>query len=66
VKRYDRPLTPYQRVLAAGCLSEADREELVSQYLALNPASLRRRIENTLRRLWSLTSHTVQDERRAG
>jgi hypothetical protein len=66
VKRYDRPLTPYQRVLAAGCLSEADREELVSQYLALNPASLRRRIENTLRRLWSLTSHTVQNQRRAG
>jgi len=66
VKRYDRPLTPYQRVLAAGCLSEPDREELISQYLSLNPASLRRRIENTLRRLWSLASYNVHNERRAG
>jgi hypothetical protein len=66
VKRYDRPLTPYQRVLAAACLSEAGQEELISQYLSLNPASLRRRIETTLRRLWSLASCTVQDERRVG
>ena len=66
VKRYDRPLTPYQRVLAAGCLSEEDREDLVSQYLSLNPASLRRRIENILRRLWPLASYNVQNQRRAG
>lgn len=66
VKRYDRPLTPYQRVLAAGCLSEADREELASQYLSLNPASLQRRIENTLRRLWPLASYNIQNERRVG
>jgi hypothetical protein len=66
VKRYDRPLTPYQRILAAGCLSEADREALVSQYLSLNPASLRRRIETTLRRLWPLATYNLQNERRAG
>jgi hypothetical protein len=66
VKRYDRPLTPYQRVLAAGCLREPDREELITQYLSLNPASLRRRIENTLRRLWSLACYNVQNEQRAG
>lgn len=66
VKRYDRPLTPYQRVLAAGCLAEADREELASQYLSLNPASLRRRIETTLRRLWPLASYNIQNEKRAG
>jgi hypothetical protein len=66
VKRYDRPLTPYQRVLAAGCLSEPDREELISQYLSLNPASLQRRIKNTLHRLWSLASHNLHNEQRAG
>jgi hypothetical protein len=65
-KRYHRPLTPYQRVLDTGCLDAADREELVSQYLSLNPASLRRRIETTLRRLWSLASYNIQNERRAG
>lgn len=66
VKRYDRPLTPYQRALAAGCLAEGDREELVSQYLSLNPASLRRRIETTLRRLWPLATYNLQNKRRAG
>jgi hypothetical protein len=66
VKRYDPPLTPYHRVLAAGCLSEADQEELVSQHRSLNPASLRRRIETTLHRLWSLASCNVQNHRRAG
>lgn len=66
VKRYDGPLTPYQRVLAAGCLSDEDREELISQYLSLNPASLQRRIETTLRRLWPLASYNIQNEKRAG
>jgi hypothetical protein len=66
VKRYDRPLTPYQRALASDCMSEADREELVSQYLSLNPASLRRRIETTLRKLWPLAAYNLQNERRAG
>ena len=66
VKRYDRPLTPYQRVLAAGCLSKEDQEELVTQYLCLNPASLRRHIETTLRRLWPLASYNIHNERRAG
>jgi hypothetical protein len=66
VKRYDAALTPYQRVLAAGCLSKADREELACQFLALNPASLRRRIEMLLRKLWPMASHNIQNERRAG
>ncbi len=66
VKRYDRPLTPYQRVLAAGCLSDEDREGLITQYLSLNPASLQRRIETTLRRLWPLAVYNIQNERRAG
>lgn len=66
VKRYGQPLTPYQRVLASGCLRDPDQEQLISQYLSLNPASLRRRIEDTLRRLWSLASYNVHNERRAG
>ncbi len=66
VKRYDQPLTPYRRVLAADCLSEDVREELASQYLSLNPASLRRRIEQILRRLWPQASNAIQNERRAG
>lgn len=39
-KRYDRPQTPYQRLLARGVLSAADRRALEAQLLALNPATL--------------------------
>ncbi|MGQ9572601.1 MAG: ISNCY family transposase [Dehalococcoidia bacterium] len=53
-KRYDRPQTPYQRLLAAGALNDAARAELRRQYLATNPAELQRRIDNLLRRLWRL------------
>ena len=53
-KRYDRPQTPYQRLLAAGALSDGAHAELRRQYLATNPAQLQRRIDNLLRRLWRL------------
>lgn len=54
IKRYDRPQTPYQRLLAAGALNDAARAELRRQYLATKPAELQRRIDNLLRRLWRL------------
>jgi len=52
VKRYDEPRTPYQRLLAAGALSEADRLALERRFLALNPAQLQRQIDRLLRQLW--------------
>ena len=54
IKRYDEPLTPYQRLLASGTLSEASRAQLERQYLATNPAELQRRIDRLLRQLWHL------------
>jgi len=54
VKRYDEPRTPYQRLLASGSLSDACRVHLERQYLATNPAELRRRIDNLLPHLWRL------------
>jgi hypothetical protein len=52
VKRYDEPRTPYQRLLAAGVLSEPDRVTLERRLLALNPAQLQRSIDRLLRLLW--------------
>lgn len=52
VKRYDKPQTPYQRLLAAGVLSEPARVALEKRFLALNPAQLQRRIDQLLRQLW--------------
>ena len=39
-KRYDRPQTPYQRLLVRGVLSVTARRALEAQFLALNPATL--------------------------
>jgi transposase InsO family protein len=59
IKRYDQPLTPYQRLLATGTLSEVSRAQLQGQYLATNPADLQRHIDPLLRQLWNLAESTV-------
>jgi hypothetical protein len=43
-KKYDRPRTPYQRVLEASLVEKEDRERLNQEYAKLNPAELRRQI----------------------
>jgi hypothetical protein len=54
VKRYDQPRTPYQRLLAQGCLSPETIGELEQVLDRLNPADLQRRTHNLLRQLWRL------------
>jgi hypothetical protein len=64
-KRYDRPATPYQRLLALKALDEATKRRLAAQYLALNPAALRRRLtdnEKKLARMCSLKMETRRKE----
>ena len=56
-KHYDRPQTPYQRVLAAGVLTLATREALAAQF---EPVALALQIQETLDVLW-----TLADTRRA-
>lgn len=53
-KRYDVARTPYQRLLAAGVLSAAQRQALEQEFLALNPATLAPAISQTLEMLWTL------------
>jgi len=43
-KRYDEAQTPYQRVLAAPQVSEADKQRLRARYKTLNPAALKRKL----------------------
>lgn len=43
-KTYDRPQTPYRRLLASPTLSRASRRRLRAEYAALNPAELKRKI----------------------
>ena len=53
-KQYDRAQTPYQRLLAAGVLTTAQKEALASYYDCLNPLQLRTQIEQTQHELWKL------------
>ena len=66
VKRYDRPMTPYQRLLASDALDEVARQALEQQLLSLNPAELQRRIDLALRHLWSTATNHQQNARKAG
>lgn len=43
-KTYDRPQTPYQRLLASPVIGPLDRRRLQAQYATLNPAELKCRI----------------------
>ena len=53
-KVYDLPRTPYQRLLEAGVLSESKRQELATIYHGLNPALLKRQLEDHVERLQAL------------
>jgi transposase InsO family protein len=55
-KHYDRAQTPYQRLLAAGALSDAQQEALASYYAYLNPVQLCSQIEQAQQTLWKLAS----------
>jgi hypothetical protein len=45
VKRYDEPATPYARLMASSVLSAEAKAALREEYERLNPAELKRRIE---------------------
>ena len=51
--QYDRPASPYVRLLAAHPLPPAQRAGLARQWLTTNPATLARQIQTTLARLWA-------------
>jgi hypothetical protein len=55
-KHYDRPQTPYQRLLAAGVLDESAQRRLEELYVSLNPLQLWRWIEEEVDKLWPMES----------
>jgi hypothetical protein len=53
-KRYEKPLTPYRRVLAETCIPDIVKEELAKIFLGINPSELTRgmiRIKDELEKL---------------
>jgi hypothetical protein len=58
-KTYDRPQTPYQRLLNSPLLTGAAKQRLQSEYATLNPAALKRQIN----RLQHSLHDSVRDRR---
>lgn len=56
-KTYDRPKTPYQRLLSSPVLSRAAKQRLQSEYATLNPAALKRQISRLQRSLHESVRH---------
>ena len=54
-KRYDPAKTPYQRVLDRSDVSLQAKARLMNSYLQLNPAALRRRIDQKIAKLWKIS-----------
>lgn len=66
-EEYDRAQTPAQRLLASGRLSEAQRQALEREGLAVNPATLTRHIAQTRDALWKLReSHDARKQVQLG
>jgi len=55
IKRYDTAKTPYQRVLERQDISLEAKARLMNLYLQLNPAELRRRIDQKTAKLWKIS-----------
>jgi len=63
-KRYDRPTTPYQRLIALGVLDEKTAARLEAEYLALNPAELRRRLTDNEKKLIRMCALKMRNRER--
>ncbi len=55
IKRYDIAKTPYQRILERTDISLQAKAKLMNVYVQLNPAELRRRIDQTIAKLWKIS-----------
>ena len=53
-RKYEKPVTPYQRLLNSGVLKPKQRRELEARYQSLNPAELSRKIRVLQDRLFDL------------
>jgi hypothetical protein len=55
IKRYDTAKTPYQRILERKDISLEAKARLMNLYLHLNPAELRRRMDQKTAQLWKIS-----------
>jgi len=54
MKRYDKPKTPYQRLLESPYISASVKKSLTEQFETLNPFSLRKAMESKLNTIFKV------------
>ena len=62
-KKYDKPQTPYQRLMASGHITKEKKEQLTQLFNSLNPFSIKKEIEQKLTCIFkdiSVTSNVRQ------
>ncbi len=53
-RKYDTPLTPYQRIMESEKIPEENKKKLRELYQRLNPAELKRGIDEKIHRLFEI------------
>jgi len=53
-RKYDTPKTPYQRIMESEHISQETKDKLTKIYLRLNPAELKRKIDEKIHRLFKV------------
>ena len=53
-RKYDTPKTPYQRIMESEKIPEENKKELRKLYQRLNPAELKRKIDEKIHRLFQI------------
>ena len=53
-RKYDTPKTPYQRIMESEQIAQETKEKLTKIYQSLNPAELKRRIDEKIHRLFKI------------
>ena len=59
-KKYDVAKTPYQRLMDSDQISEKVKNKLTDQYLSLNPAGLKRKINEKIKNIRKNANHKVR------
>lgn len=65
VKHYDKPLTPYRRILASPDVADSDKATLKALYRNLNPAALKRKIAKYQQHLLRLNKSKLSSRKRS-
>ena len=68
-RKYDKPKTPYQRIVESDEVSKEKKAELEKIYLSLNPAELKRQIEKKTKAIFKvyqakINSQKVEEKKR--